>query len=257
MPPETNPSQELRETLRSLEEKLDELLLALRVARLGPDSIFQFLYRDNLVKMYLPFADIDVIQRHIVLHHAFYEQKALQRVAQYIPPGAIVLDAGANIGNHTIFFAMMCAAREVHSFEVMRETFRLLERNVELNRLQNVKLHNLGLGARAGRADLAHFGQGNIGGASIESADAGGAYEIVTIDSFGLPALDFLKIDVEGAHLDVLNGARETLARCRPRIWVELRANRDEREGGERLLTGLGYRMIKELSRNDFLFEPG
>jgi FkbM family methyltransferase len=257
MPPETNSAPELRETLQSLEEKLDALLLALRVARLGPDSVFQFLYRDNLVKMHLPFADVDVIQRQIVLHHAFYEQKALQLAAKYIAPGAVVLDAGANIGNHTIFFAMICGAREVHSFEVMRETFKLLERNVRLNQLQNVRLHNLGLGSRAGRADLAHFGQGNIGGASIESAGTGGAYEIVTVDSLELPALDFLKIDVEGAHLDVLNGARETLARCRPRIWVELRVNRNEREGGVRLLTELGYRMIKELSRNDCLFEPG
>ena len=257
MPMETNTGPELREALQSLEEKLDALLLGMRVARLGPDSVFQFLYRDNLVKMHLPFADVDVIQRHIVLHYAFYEQKALQIVAKHIAPGSVVLDAGANIGNHTIFFAMICAAREVHSFEVMRETFKLLERNVRLNQLQNVRLNNLGIGARTGRADLAYFGQGNIGGASIQSAGAGGTYEIVTVDGLELPALDFLKIDVEGAHLDVLNGARETLARCRPRIWVELRANRNEREAGERLLTELGYRMVKELSRNDFLFEPG
>ena len=247
---------DLRDLLQSLDEKIDTLSLTMRVAALGPDREFQFLFRDHLVKMFLPFSDVDFIQRYILLNHNFYEHKALLQASKYIRRDAVVLDAGANIGNHTIFFSKICGVREVLSFEVMRETFKLLEKNVRLNALTNVRLFNLGLGADAGRADLAHFGQGNIGSASIEASDADGLYEMVTVDSLALERLDFMKIDVEGSHLKLLAGARGTIARCRPHIWVELRSAKREREPGERYLKELGYRIAQELTRNDFLFEP-
>lgn len=247
---------ELQKLMESLDKKLDTLVVLARTTKFGPESEFHFLFRDRLVKMCLPFADVDVIQRHIALHYGFYEQKALLQVAHYIGPNTVVLEAGANIGNHTIFFAKICGAKEVMAFEVMHETFKLLERNIAINDLTNVRLFNLGLGARKGRADLGHFGQGNIGGASIQAATGDGNYEIAAVDSLGLEALHFMKIDVEGSHLDVLQGARETIARYKPRIWIELRANRGEREAGEQLLKQLGYRATLELSRNDLLFEP-
>jgi hypothetical protein len=43
----------------------------------------------------------------------------------------------------------------------------------------------------------------------------------ISIDSLNLPRLDFLKIDVEGMELEVLNGARETVDKCRPLMWIE------------------------------------
>jgi FkbM family methyltransferase len=249
-------SPRIAELLTSVDSKLDLLLAQSRFAALGPSREFQFLFQDRLVKMFLPFADVDVIQRNILTHHCFYEVRALQRVRSYIGPDSVVLDAGANIGNHTIFFAKICDAKEVVAFEVMRETFALLERNIRLNDLDNVRLFNAALGARQGYAKLSHFGQGNIGGASIKVIEQPGAYEVVTIDGLTLPALHFLKIDVEGGFLDVLQGASDTLTRLRPLIWIELRANKDEREPGEEMLRRLGYRMRVELSRNDFLFEP-
>src|SRR5690242_12326041 len=44
---------------------------------------------------------------------------------------------------------------------------------------------------------------------------------VVTIDSLGLPRLDFLKIDVEGMEIAVLRGARDMIARFVPRCWIE------------------------------------
>ncbi|HYZ22843.1 MAG TPA: FkbM family methyltransferase [Rhodopila sp.] len=45
--------------------------------------------------------------------------------------------------------------------------------------------------------------------------------EVVTINSLELPRLDFLKIDVEGMEIDVLNGARRSLDAYRPCAWIE------------------------------------
>jgi hypothetical protein len=238
------PETEVTSLLRGISDRLDEIAFSISAAGLGPNREIHFLYRDHLVKMYIPYCEVDVIQRNILRHHAFYEERNLTRVSRFITGDSIVLDAGANIGNHTVFFAKICRAREVFSFEVMREAFRLLKRNIELNELSNVQLFNVGLGARKGRANLAHFGQGNIGG------------EITTVDALQLRQLHFMKIDVEGSHLEVLGGAQQTIRRCRPRIWVELRANQRERHGGESFMKDLGYALAMELGRNDFLFEP-
>ena len=48
-----------------------------------------------------------------------------------------------------------------------------------------------------------------------------------TLDSFDLAECQFIKIDVEGHELEVLNGAKETLARCRPTVLVESSVNSD------------------------------
>lgn len=241
--------------LQTLNEKLDALVLSTRAAAMGPERELQFLFHDKLVKMYLPFADVDVIQRHILLHRTFFESRSLVKVVRHVARGSVVLDAGANIGNHAIFFSKICGAKEVHAFEVMRETFKILERNVLINGLTGIHLHNIGLGARHGRAEISHFAQANIGASSIEPVD-GGDYEIVPIDSLNLETVDFMKVDVEGSFLALIEGARETIARCRPKIWMELREQKDERPQGEKLMGELGYRITQKLSRNDFLFEP-
>jgi hypothetical protein len=61
----------------------------------------------------------------------------------------------------------------------------------------------------------------------------------VTVDSFALPRLDFLKVDVEGLEQDVLDGARESIARHHPMIMVEY-----IKAGPDRILAtldGMGY----------------
>jgi hypothetical protein len=45
--------------------------------------------------------------------------------------------------------------------------------------------------------------------------------EVIPLDELALPKLDFLKIDVEGMEIDVLRGAKETIARCKPLAWIE------------------------------------
>jgi FkbM family methyltransferase len=246
---------DLEQRLKLLETRLDQLVAAQRFAALGPDRVSSFIYNDEIVRLFLPYADVDKIQQIILANRSFFEAKFLAQIAPLIPAGAVVVDAGANIGNHTVFFSKILKAREVWSFEVMRQTFSILERNVALNELTGVHLHNVGLGARDGRANLSRFKLSNIGGTEIAAAEDG-SYPIVALDSFDLPAVDFIKIDVEGGQLEVLEGARETLKRCRPLLWIELRAPYGEVEPGMAKLGELGYGLHTTLTRSDFVFAP-
>ncbi|MEO1483615.1 MAG: FkbM family methyltransferase, partial [Myxococcota bacterium] len=139
-----------------------------------------------------------------------------------IGPGSIVLDVGANYGFYSTLFACLSGSRgRVHAFEPVRSTRQELESNLLLNRLSSrVQVHDFGLGNsnevvsfESGEShSLARRGSGNIE-AIIRRFD----------DVEDLPHhVDFIKVDVEGDELRVLEGARLMIQRCRPRIAVEI-----------------------------------
>jgi FkbM family methyltransferase len=251
---ETSPSR-TEQLLKQLLQQTTALHNNQRFAALGPERIFEFLYADKIFRMYLPFANTDLIQRYILMHGHFFELSHLTVVQEMIPPKAVVIDAGANIGNHTLFFAEICGAGRVYSFEPLRETFRILERNIALNRLINVTPVNAALGEQPGRARLGAYTAANIGKSSFQAGGEGG-YEMTSIDTLGLERLDFLKMDVEGGHVPALRGARETIVRCRPLILIELRQNHGEFASGAATLESMGYRLKQSLGPNDHLFIP-
>ncbi len=224
-----------------------------RYLALGPEKVHQFMYADTLFRFYLPFADKDLIQKQILMNSTFFEQPYLQVVRKLIPAQAVIIDAGANIGNHTLFFAGVCQARRVYSFEPLREIFKILEKNISLNGFDQVMPINAVLGSEPGRANLDGFRPANIGATSFQ-ASARGDYEITTLDALNLDKVDFIKMDVEGAQLAVLEGARQTLARCRPMLWMELRRKLGEYEPTVALLESMGYCLERSLGLNDYLF---
>lgn len=252
---------DLAQALKPVLGKLDDLIAATLLQSLGPERIIEFAAFDTLVRMHLPFAATDVIQRHILTRQGFYEAPLLAQMRGLIRPGAVVVDIGANIGNHALFFAMICGAGMVHAFEPMRLTFGLLQRNAALNGLSNLRCVNAGLGAEEGRAALLAWPANNIGAARLAATAGGGGgaggYAVTTLDAQRLDRVDFVKIDVEGTHLAVLDGARETLLRHRPPVWLELRPGQGELEPGDAAMRGLGYRRTRALSRNDYLYEAG
>lgn len=251
-------------TLRRLEqvvERLDALTLATDFAALGPERILEFPYRDRMVRIHLPFAAQDAIQRTILRNRSFYETPELERVRPMIPPGSLVVDAGANIGNHTLYFAMICGAAAVHAIEPMRLNHAILQRNVALNGLDGiVTCHNLALGAAPGRADLAHFNPRNLGASEVALDEGEGAYAVSTLDALMPPGTQVLKVDVEGAFIAAMAGGRAAIARDRPLIWLELRrydhVGINEFPEGAALMQGLGYRHAAQLGPNDHVFLP-
>ena len=133
----------------------------------------------------------------------------------------------------------------------MLETFKIPARNAELNAPDRIRCHNFALGASEGKADLLQYSAGNIGATRLE-ADDNGFYDVKALDSFQFFELHIIKMDVEGAQISVLEGARETLARHKPLIWIELLPN-DIEESHEKL-TSLGYDRIEKLSNTDFIY---
>jgi FkbM family methyltransferase len=248
-------SAELATALKAMNRRLDELRLATLYQALGPERILEFPVLDTPFRMYLPNATTDMVQRYILASSNLFEAALLRRVQRFVPPGSAVVDAGANIGNHTLFFGLICGAGRIDSFEPLRTIFPVLERNVALNGLAQVRCHHAALGAQPGHAGLANYGVANLAASSF-TPGVGSNYPVVTLDQFGLDRLDFLKIDVEGGQVAMLEGARETITRHRPMIWIELRPAQGEVEPGDAAMQALGYRQQETLSPTDFLYAP-
>lgn len=166
------------------------------------------------------------------------------------------LDIGANIGNHTLFFARHFGV--VHAFEPGRRPCALLQENTRLTR--NVIVHCIGLSDQEGTltlvAPLHNVGAGSLRGKShfTGPVDEEGV-EVLPLDAVpGIELLDIslVKIDVEGLEADVLRGAEGTLLRCRPAVVFEQQA--EEIDGGDSpaiaALRKLGYSRFFECVRS-------
>ena len=149
----------------------------------------------------------------------------LDLLGQVLKPGWIVVDVGANIGTHTIFFAKRVAEEGcVFAFEPQRLAFQNLCANVALNGLINVVASQRAVGRRAGTIRLPVFDprrQANFGAISILGHTHGEPVEVIRLDDLRLGRCDLIKVDVEGMEYDVLEGGRETIARHHPVLFVE------------------------------------
>lgn len=150
--------------------------------------------------------------------------------------GQTVYDVGAFIGLFTMFFA--CAVGEngkVIAFEPNPGLCIKIKENLLLNNFHNVKVMQLALGREKKREILA-FPSTIPGVGSIEEHEKirilnqRGAttveVEVNTVDNLiatkKIPKPNFIKIDVQGAELDVLIGARSTIKTCKPKLLIEV-----------------------------------
>ena len=173
-------------------------------------------------KMYGATED-DHIFRMLHTTGQFYEEQLLSFISTLVEPGDLVLDVGANIGNHTVFFAgpMGCT---VESYEALPVLLPSLTGNVMDNFLdERVEIIPSAVGASSGRLGIRSWDPQNVGSTSLEIRDDG-PIAMTTLDAKSRTVpVRLIKIDVEGMELDVLAGARATIGRDRPILVIEAR----------------------------------
>jgi FkbM family methyltransferase len=145
----------------------------------------------------------------------------------------VILDIGSHIGSHTLIYSNLIKNSQIFAFEPQKEIFNLLEKNVNDNNLQNVKIFNNAVGhynMDAYISNMLYDGYNciveynthktfNYGGIGL--GEYGEPTKMVTIDSLNLDSCDYIKIDVEGAEILVLIGGVNTITNFKPYIWFE------------------------------------
>lgn len=149
----------------------------------------------------------------------------VELLGQILQPGDVAVDVGANIGNHTVFYAKKVSPGGfVFAFEPQRITFEILCANLVLNSLVNVMPLHAGAGASEGTIRVPILDPNasqNFGAVSIEGHTNGDHVRVMPVDALELSRCKLIKVDVEGMELKVLQGAEKTIKNCRPFLFVE------------------------------------
>jgi FkbM family methyltransferase len=150
-----------------------------------------------------------------------------------IKPNWTILEIGANQGYFTkLFQQLVGVGGEIHAFEPLPSTFKILENSISKG-LENCILHNLGTSDQTSEVTfylpINDHGQASMSAHDCESWKNREIKEVicdvVRLDDFkpvcALDKIDFIKIDVEGAELPSLQGAKRTIRKYKPIIFIE------------------------------------
>ena len=169
----------------------------------------------------------------------FYEFQMLEFIRDNIPKG-VMIDVGANIGNHTIFLAKYCATK-VMAFEPFPDTFKLLDKNITDNGLRfNVIASNYGLSDNYESV----FMKSVNGNAGMNKVDSEGDAPVQLIAFDLILDLDepitLIKLDCEGYEEKALLGMIETVKKYKPALFIECQTEK-ELVAISKILIPLGY----------------
>jgi len=150
-----------------------------------------------------------------------YEPAKTDVVLKLLKPGSTFIDVGANIGDFSLLAASVIGNEgKVLAFEPEAANCQWVKRNIELNGHKNVEVFQLALSDSDGEAPLYLGGRCDYHSLLKDQREReAGAITVKTrtLDSLleerGQFRVDMIKVDVEGAELEVLKGARETLRR--------------------------------------------
>lgn len=189
-------------------------------------------------------------------HYGEYCEGEISLLRQILGPGDVVVEVGANIGPHTLFFARAAGPTgEVLAFEPQRMVHQLLCANMALNSVTNVRTFHAALSETEGWLPVPRVDYGrenNFGGMGLDRGLPGEEVQVHKLDSFKFPRLKLIKIDVEGMEEKVLRGARATLERHRPFLYVE----NDRQEKSVSLISTLHEMRYRLFWHRRFLFNP-
>lgn len=216
------------------------------------------------------FGSFIVIQNDLIgnfiTQYGFWENHLCHIYNNLIKETDIVVDAGANIGFHTVQFAKK--AKKVYSFEPQKLIFNLLSTNILFNNVSpNVNNYRLGLGDKKLTLNMTPLidsiqpgGMENFGGLglSTENKDTE-EVDVVVFDDLGLDAIDVVKMDIQGSELYALKGMEKTLDRDEPWIMLENYIDQENDQKVIQYLLDKGYEIIRLMIGNKddcFIIKP-
>jgi FkbM family methyltransferase len=171
-----------------------------------------------------------------------YEYQKRLAFEDIIQENTVLYDIGANVGYFSLLAAVLTGLQgQVYAFEPLPRNVDFLKQHIALNCLDNIEVIEAAVSDREGQAAFAL-------GASTAMGHIGEIGEI-EVDLVSLDALldrgeikppDTIKIDVEGAEFEVLQGARNLLSRYRPILFLDTH-QREAHKKAIQLLSDLGY----------------
>ena len=178
-------------------------------------GIFEIMSKDDLISKSL-------------IEYGEWAQIEIDILCKFIKQGDTVIDAGAYIGTHTIAFSNIVGnSGKVISFEPNPTAFKILENNCALNSCNNIMLYSYALGNIEKQVTLLVNKNDNLGGSYLSDLlNKESNKQIIVdqrkLDSFLNEPIHFIKADVEGMELELLNGSENLIAEYKPVVFLEV-----------------------------------
>lgn len=181
-------------------------------------------------------------------YYGEWAQQEMDLFDLFLTENSNVIDVGANIGTHSVYFSKKCNKGNIFAIEPQIYISEFLNTNLMLNGCYNVIPMRAACGSvekevRILNIDPFNGQKVNYGEFKLKDHEDKGLHtNCITLDSFlkhGIP-FHLIKLDVEGLEVDVLIGAEELLDKYKPMLYIEF----NNKEGNDELLNriySLGY----------------
>lgn len=188
-----------------------------------------------------------------------YQLTHYRTALRYVRGRTLAVDGGAHVGTWSRLMSADFA--QVIAVEPSADTVAALRENMQTFACPNVEVRHVALGSRAGTVSMVLDGRAaTLHNTGARHVGPGPDVARVAIDSWELPALNFLKLDVEGSEPFALEGARATLTRCRPVVLFEdkglWKQYGQPRNAPHLLLASLGYVKAARVSMDEIWQHP-
>jgi FkbM family methyltransferase len=182
-----------------------------------------------------------------------YEVEQTRAFLATVQPGQVVYDCGAHYGYYTLLAALPARAGHVFAFEPSPRNLLRLRRHVAINGCRNVTVLDVAVSDHEGKA---HFEDRAGSGVGHLSPEGPMEVPITSLDALAgrLPPPHVLKIDVEGAEMSVLAGARALLTTAKPAIFLSVHSASLQTQCTD-FLQGLTY-SLQPLGEAELLAKP-
>ncbi len=163
-----------------------------------------------------------------------HEPLTVKMIADNLNPNSVFFDLGAHLGYFSIVAASIC--KKVECFEVDSKCLPLITKNISINNFDNISINNLAVSNAKGSIKIpkTYNPKPNL---SISESDIGALYstvQTIDLDSFckiSGQSPDLIKIDVEGAEFNVLEGMQDILKNGQLKILIEVHPGQLEHFG--------------------------
>ncbi|MEM6263208.1 MAG: FkbM family methyltransferase [Bacteroidota bacterium] len=160
-----------------------------------------------------------------------YETDMAEKFHKYVKPGSVVFDVGANAGYFTMLSGMLTGnTGKVYAFEPMPANLSLLNHHLSANEVTNVEVISKALSNQKGEVQFTNSDNLAANTYVADSPMFQQSSGTITVETISMDELleenpevrppNLIKIDVEGAELDVLKGARKTFLNHRPILFL-------------------------------------
>lgn len=179
--------------------------------------LYKFLFNNKEIKCYYTTMGIVTIFK--------MEQYAYQLKNIEIEDDDVIIDGGGCWGDTALYFANKAKNTKVYAFEFVPSNIELFNKNIALNPNSNIELIKLALSGESGKS-YNLIDDGASSSVTEEETNNNISINTISIDDFvykyNVMKIDFIKLDIEGAELETLKGALNTIKKFKPKLAVAL-----------------------------------